>query len=235
MHLQWTESDTAEGTTSITISPTSDTPPGPPSGLVLAPGVAPIPPTPGPTRTRTTSSLSFSRSTGAKTPRRQSLNVSTGMGSGGGGSTSKARARTPTTPLTPLSNSRTGTPAVTGSGTATGAGAGGRVFGRAAILTAPPRVVAVIDTPDVAVGAVDPRKRRVVTATRFSSRAGADRRVSCGFSFVLWFCGLGLNGIFYFGRFSCRRIMLRGAFRPLKIFRRWMRKMRMWTRLWALM
>jgi len=30
---------------------------------------------------------------------------------------------------------------------------------------------------DVAVGAVDPRKRRVITATRFSSRAGADRRI----------------------------------------------------------
>jgi pyrimidine and pyridine-specific 5'-nucleotidase len=44
-------------------------------------------------------------------------------------------------------------------------------------LTAPPKIVAIVETPDVAVGAVDPRKRRVVTATRFSSRAGADRRV----------------------------------------------------------
>jgi len=51
-------------------------------------------------------------------------------------------------------------------------------FGRAAILTAPPKLVAIVETPDVVVGAVDPRKRRVVTATRFSSRAGADRRVS---------------------------------------------------------
>jgi hypothetical protein len=50
-------------------------------------------------------------------------------------------------------------------------------------LTAPPRIVAVIETPDVALGAVDPRKRRVVTATRFSSRTGADRRV--GFIFFL--------------------------------------------------
>ena len=33
-----------------------------------------------------------------------------------------------------------------------------------------------METPDVAVGAVDPSKR-VVTATRFSSRAGADCRV----------------------------------------------------------
>jgi len=53
-------------------------------------------------------------------------------------------------------------------------------FGRAAVLTAPPRLIAIIETPDVAVGAVDPRKRRVVTATRFSSRAGADRRVRIG-------------------------------------------------------
>jgi len=51
-------------------------------------------------------------------------------------------------------------------------------FGRATILTAPPKLVAIVETPDVAVGAVDPKKRRVVTATRFSSRAGADRRVS---------------------------------------------------------
>ncbi|KAF8492278.1 hypothetical protein JB92DRAFT_1241853 [Gautieria morchelliformis] len=44
--------------------------------------------------------------------------------------------------------------------------------------TAPQRIVAVIETPDIAVGAVGPRKRRVMTATRFSSRAGADRRES---------------------------------------------------------
>ncbi|KAF7971145.1 hypothetical protein HWV62_21952 [Athelia sp. TMB] len=50
-------------------------------------------------------------------------------------------------------------------------------YGRAAILTAPPALVAVVDTPDVAIGAVDPLKRRVVTATRFSTRAGADRRI----------------------------------------------------------
>jgi pyrimidine and pyridine-specific 5'-nucleotidase len=50
-------------------------------------------------------------------------------------------------------------------------------FGRAAILTALPKFVALVETPDVAVRAVDPRKRGLVTATRFSSRAGADRRV----------------------------------------------------------
>jgi len=51
-------------------------------------------------------------------------------------------------------------------------------FGRATVLTAPPKLVAVIGTPDLAVGAVDASKRRVVTATRFSSRIGADRTVS---------------------------------------------------------
>jgi len=35
----------------------------------------------------------------------------------------------------------------------------------------------MVETPDVAIGAVDPRKRRVVVATRFSSRVGADRRI----------------------------------------------------------
>ena len=97
---------------------------------------------------------------------------------------------TPTTPHTPLS--RTGTP--------------GPLFavryGQAAILTAPPKLVAVVDTPDVAVGAVDPRKRRVVTATRFSSRAGADRRVSVTsyysfvFSSTLFCCTHGNPQIF---------------------------------------
>ncbi|KAG1853269.1 hypothetical protein C8R48DRAFT_611202 [Suillus tomentosus] len=61
-------------------------------------------------------------------------------------------------------------------------------FGRAAILTAPPKLVALVETPDVAVGAVDPRKRRVVTATRFSSRAGADRRVRLSFHFLTRTC-----------------------------------------------
>jgi pyrimidine and pyridine-specific 5'-nucleotidase len=47
-------------------------------------------------------------------------------------------------------------------------------FDRAAILTVPPKLVAFVETPDVAVGpgAVDPRKRRVVTATEFSSWLG---------------------------------------------------------------
>jgi hypothetical protein len=39
----------------------------------------------------------------------------------------------------------------------------------------PPKLVAPAETPDVAVGAVDARKRRAVTATRFSSRTRADQ------------------------------------------------------------
>ena len=45
-------------------------------------------------------------------------------------------------------------------------------------MSATPKILAVVYTPDVAVGAVDPLKRRVTTSTRFSTRAGADRRVS---------------------------------------------------------
>lgn len=44
-------------------------------------------------------------------------------------------------------------------------------------LTAAPRVAAVLDTPDMATGCVDPSKRRIVCSTRFSSRAGADRQL----------------------------------------------------------
>ncbi|KAJ7621349.1 hypothetical protein FB45DRAFT_754291 [Roridomyces roridus] len=112
-------------------------------------------------------SLSLSSSTNSKARLSLSLNSSVGSGS-----------RTPTTPRTGTpSRARTVTPA-----TSVGPGSAHGVFfpvhyGRAAILTAPPKIVGVVETPDVAVGAVDPRKRRVVTATRFSSRLGADRRI----------------------------------------------------------
>ncbi|KAI0002518.1 hypothetical protein BJV74DRAFT_944257 [Russula compacta] len=102
-------------------------------------------------RTRTLSSLT--RSSSFTTPSRRSSQIMP-----------RTLGLSPGTPGTPISP---GGPAV---------GSPGR-FGRAAILTAPPRLIAIIETPDVAVGAVDPRKRRVVTATRFSSRAGADRRI----------------------------------------------------------
>jgi len=102
-------------------------------------------------RSRTLSSLT--RSGSLTTPSRRSSLISP-----------RARLSSPRTPGTPISPG------------GLALGSPGR-FGRAAILTAPPRLIAVIETPDVAVGAVDPRKRRVVTATRFSSRAGAERRI----------------------------------------------------------
>jgi pyrimidine and pyridine-specific 5'-nucleotidase len=80
-----------------------------------------------------------------------------GMGRGG-------LQRTPSTPVS-LQSPRVGTPQLL-------------LPKKAPIVTAPPKIVAVVETPDLAVGAVDPRKRRVITATRFSSRTGADRRVS---------------------------------------------------------
>ncbi|KAJ3739046.1 hypothetical protein DFH05DRAFT_1407840 [Lentinula detonsa] len=132
-----------------------------------------------PTRPRnsTTSATSFSRSTSSSSSlsgsasRRPSLlgSISTSAGSGRlGVSVGVSGRRTPSTPVTPNVNSRTVTP--TTASTA-------RLGQRAAMLTAPPKLVALVETPDVAVGAVDPRKKRVVTATRFSSRVGADRRI----------------------------------------------------------
>lgn len=64
-----------------------------------------------------------------------------------------------------------------------------------------PRIIAVLETPDVSVGAVDPRKRRVATSTRFSSRLGADRRVN-DFSGLILF-DKSLNVIV---RSLCRRL-----------------------------
>ncbi|KAJ3847315.1 WD40-repeat-containing domain protein [Lentinula lateritia] len=119
-----------------------------------------------PTRSRTSSSFSRSTSSSSIT---------------GSGRLSVSGRRTPSTPLSP--NSRTVTPTTAsslGSSMMSAVGLGASVvrFGqRAAILTAPPKLVALVETPDVAVGAVDPRKKRVVTATRFSSRVGADRRI----------------------------------------------------------
>ncbi|KAJ3782993.1 hypothetical protein GGU10DRAFT_296925, partial [Lentinula aff. detonsa] len=153
-----------------------------------------------PTRPRnsTTSAPSFSRSTSSSSSlsgsasRRPSLlgsiSTSAGLGSGLSGNgrlgVSVSGRRTPSTPVTPNVNSRTVTPTTASSvgGFLSGGGGGGlgvstaRLGQRAAILTAPPKLVALVETPDVAVGAVDPRKKRVVTATRFSSRVGADRR-----------------------------------------------------------
>jgi pyrimidine and pyridine-specific 5'-nucleotidase len=151
LHLQWTE---AEDTPAVA-SPTSSIPSTPTSSTLSVSNVS---------RIRTVSSLSRS------TPVRRSslgLSASASPGPGAGrsslGMSTSGRGPRPSTPGTPMSPSAT---------------PGSMVVGlRAAVLTAPPKLVAVVETPDVAVGAVDPRKRRVVTATRFSSRAGADRRI----------------------------------------------------------
>ncbi|KAF9002532.1 hypothetical protein BDQ17DRAFT_1357030 [Cyathus striatus] len=116
-------------------------------------------------RKSTGSVLERSTSSISTPQRRPSLMAST---SGSVKSKGRLSVSGPRTPGTPASASpRTGTPTPLFP----------IHFGRAAILTAPPKLVAIVETPDVAVGSVDPRKRRVVTATRFSSRAGADRRI----------------------------------------------------------
>ena len=117
-------------------------------------------------RPRTNSSLSRSTSS-TSTPRRTSLAPQTPI-TKGRLSVSTSTSRIPLTQLSPSP----------GSGSGPNPGGFPFRFGRAAVLTAPPKLVAVIDTPDLAVGAVDASKRRVVTATRFSSRIGADRTVS---------------------------------------------------------
>ncbi|KII85487.1 hypothetical protein PLICRDRAFT_116210 [Plicaturopsis crispa FD-325 SS-3] len=148
IHLQWTEGDEKPVVSQNSLEP--GTPLSPVSGAAAP-------------RTRTISS--FTRSTSsASTPQRRSTLVASVSGSAPKSRMSLNSPRTPTTPISP--SPRTGTPV-----------SFPVRFGRAAILTAPPKVVALVETPDVAVGAVDPRKRRVVTATRFSTRAGADRRV----------------------------------------------------------
>ncbi|KAG1780026.1 hypothetical protein EV702DRAFT_1211711 [Suillus placidus] len=182
LHLQWNEGeDEKNPSETTTMSPTF-------TGRTLTS------PTPSSLNLRSRAVSSLIRPTQMSTPqRRQSaLGVSTS-----GLPKSRLSLGTPSTPLSsslsasqhsgispsPLSLlPRSGTP-LSPMGTplspmgAAGADGFAIRFGRAAILTAPPKLVALVETPDVAVGAVDPRKRRVVTATRFSSRAGADRRV----------------------------------------------------------
>uniref|UniRef100_A0A0W0EY18 F-box domain-containing protein n=1 Tax=Moniliophthora roreri TaxID=221103 RepID=A0A0W0EY18_MONRR len=174
MHLQWQEEAKETNDANDLNAPKA-----------TAAAQTPITPSRPPIRSRTSSSLAKSTSSLPSSGRKSSLLSP----SGGGGtspspspspsvtsrgrlsiSTSVNRARTPTTPGSPTSS------------TLTPSSAGPQAlfpvrFGRAAILTAPPKLVAMVETPDVAIGAVDPQKKRVVTATRFSSRAGADRRL----------------------------------------------------------
>jgi pyrimidine and pyridine-specific 5'-nucleotidase len=175
LHLQWNESDEKASTSDGGItSPTSSSArlssPTPSSTLARS--------TTDP-RLRTISSLPRSTTSIATPQRRQSslgVSINTTITSA---QKSRLSLASPGTPLSSLlsPSPRAGTPmSPIGSG-AVGAEGFAIRFGRAAILTAPPKLVALVETPDVVVGAVDPRKRRVVTATRFSSRAGADRRV----------------------------------------------------------
>ncbi|KIP09358.1 hypothetical protein PHLGIDRAFT_86815 [Phlebiopsis gigantea 11061_1 CR5-6] len=161
LHLQWTEEDEKRpGSSGALLSPQQMTRPMTPQTPGLSPAQVP----------RSVSSLSRSslvRSTSYTTSGRRSSMATTYSSTGGVSTGLKGRLSlnipNPTTPMTPVSPSPgPGTP---------------MHFGRAAVLTAPPKLVGVIETPDVVVGAVDAQKRRVVTATRFSTRSGANRTI----------------------------------------------------------
>ncbi|CAL1710972.1 unnamed protein product [Somion occarium] len=156
LHLQWTEE---EGSAQQ------------PGGGLLSPmdtdrSISPMTSFTPLSATRARPGSSLSRSTSYATPARRTSLISPQPPSTGSAAPKgrlSLNIHRPMTPITPISPSpRTGSPFM---------------FGRAAVLTAPPKLVAVVETPDVAVGAVDPRKRRVVTATRFSTRVGSTRAI----------------------------------------------------------
>ena len=151
LHLCWTEGDVTQP--EVKEAPKDLATSQPPSSFGMG-------------RPRTNSSLSRSTSS-ASVVRRTSLAPPTPSNKGRL-SVSTSASRTAPAPISPSPSS----------GVDPNHGSFPFRFGRAAVLTAPPKLVAVIDTPDLAVGAVDASKRRVVTATRFSSRIGADRTVS---------------------------------------------------------
>ncbi|KAF8629484.1 hypothetical protein AX15_003417 [Amanita polypyramis BW_CC] len=174
LHLQWQEDEEKAIPT-----PTATTPSGTQSPLLSASLNL------GASRSRQSFARAMSSSgasiagssTAGSAKGRMSLSASVGLGARAsmGGNMGLPASPTLTRSGTPAGNLGASTSSmVNGSGGPNGFSV---LFGRAAILTAPPELVAVVETPDVAVGAVDPRKRRVVTATRFSSRAGADRRI----------------------------------------------------------
>ncbi|KAJ3759396.1 hypothetical protein EV360DRAFT_94165 [Lentinula raphanica] len=188
LHLQWQEDNSLSVKSPLTPTTAASikSPTRSPSVLSLASSSNAGTQSQTPTRPRnsrnstSTSTSSLSGSASRRSSLLSSISTSTGPGSG---RLSVSGRRTPSTPLTP--NSRTVTP-TTASSLGSSLSVGGnnalgvstaRLGQRAAILTAPPKLVALVETPDVAVGAVDPRKKRVVTATRFSSRVGADRRI----------------------------------------------------------
>ena len=73
-------------------------------------------------------------------------------------------------PMTPVS--MTGSPRVSTPVSAFGQSPFAVRFGRAAVLTAPPKLVAVVETPDVAIGAVDPRNGEMQTPLHVATTAG---------------------------------------------------------------
>ncbi|KAL5483579.1 hypothetical protein ACEPAI_8811 [Sanghuangporus weigelae] len=168
LHLQWTESDQqqqSEESSSIA-SPTAVDSSSPVSTRASIKGG----------RQSLISPLARSTSSSIGGPRKKVLSMSTSSRPGRIG----PRPSLPITPLSASSSSPFSMSASSRSGSAMGSPATPLFavrFGQAAVLTAPPRLVAVVETPDVALGCVDAQKRRVVTATRFSSRAGADRRI----------------------------------------------------------
>ncbi|KAL5521033.1 hypothetical protein ACEPAG_8955 [Sanghuangporus baumii] len=168
LHLQWTESDQQQQQSeeSSMASPTAVDSSSPVSTRASIKGG------------RQSLISPFARSTSSSIggPRKKVLSMSTSSRPVGVG----PRPSLPMTPLSASSSSPFSMSASSRSGSVMGSPATplfAKRFGQAAVLTAPPRLVAVVETPDVALGCVDAQKRRVVTATRFSSRAGADRRI----------------------------------------------------------
>ncbi|KAF8991456.1 hypothetical protein BDZ89DRAFT_156164 [Hymenopellis radicata] len=152
MHLQWQE---GAGDPDVKIlSPSSPTVASPTT--MLSSGNPPP-------RNRTISSLARSTSSLANstsTSRRPSmLSNSTSTSKNRLSISASSRARTISTPISPTTSTRVSAPLFPVH------------FGRAAIITAPSKLVAMVETADVTIGAIEPRKKRVVTATRFSSRA----------------------------------------------------------------
>lgn len=120
-----------------------------------------------------------------KDPKRQALSIST---SSSGVSSTPTKVGTPpsASPLFRKSSGYGGRPSLSSPRSATS-----ELNSSQSSLSATSRagdipcLEAVLETPDVACGAVDPRKRRVVTSTRFSSRLGADRRVCLEYLIVI--------------------------------------------------
>ncbi|KIY61431.1 hypothetical protein CYLTODRAFT_427543 [Cylindrobasidium torrendii FP15055 ss-10] len=193
MHLKWAEeTETAAPNGSGNADVNDDIPePQTPAGLTSPSSVVSNSPEASlsPTRVRTKSNV-FTRSTSSASSRPPSSmsNVSTGRRpslaprNSLSASTSKARLGLSTNGMhSPSLSSSTSGRRLSSIHTPTLATSGDNLFavryGRAAILTAPPKLVAMVQTPDVAMGAVDAIRKRVVTSTRFSTRAGADRRL----------------------------------------------------------